>query len=332
MPPLPFPASAGSHRLRRACTAVATVLVLVAAATGVTGFASAQSAPAPTPPSVSIPAPPPCQGPDCIAQPTMPTPPTAPGSPSPGTPSNPPAPPGSNCGVTNIPGCVSNAIETFFRDLVTPGLNSLLGLFAKSLLVTPQLDQIPVMGQIWSNSQQIVLAVYAMLILVAGIIVMAHQTLQARHSVKEILPRVIVGFLAANLSLFFGGKMIVLGNALSQAVLGDQLNPDTAGQAMTATLMHSLDTGSLVLVFMAAALLVMLVAVLLTYIVRVTLAVVLLAAAPVFLMCHALPHTESIAFWWWKAFAGVMVIQVGQALTLVTVLKLFFWPGGIILF
>ncbi|MBK0868685.1 hypothetical protein INP57_17880 [Saccharopolyspora sp. HNM0986] len=227
---------------------------------------------------------------------------------------------------------MSDAIESFFRDLVTPGLNSVLDLLAKSLLVTPQLDQLPVMGQIWGSSQQIVIAVYATLILVAGIIVMAHETLQTRHSIKEILPRVIVGFLASNLSLFFGGKVIEIGNALSRAILGDGLSPETAGRAMRDTLMHDLDGGGLFVIFIALALIVMLVAVLLTYIVRVTLTIILLAGAPILLMCHALPHTEGIAFWWWKAFAGVMAIQVGQSLALVAAIKLFFWPGGITLF
>ncbi|WP_243793795.1 hypothetical protein [Saccharopolyspora gloriosae] len=247
---------------------------------------------------------------------------------------NPGYPPGeeSSCGFTDIPACVSDAIEAFFRDLVTPGLNSLLDLLADSVLVTPQLDQLPVMGQIWANSQHIVLIAYSALVMVAGIIVMAHETLHTRHSIKEILPRVIVGFLAANLSLFFGGKIIEVGNALSRAVLGEQLSPEVAGRAMRDTLMEDLDGGGVFVLFIALALLVMLIVVMLTYIVRITLTIILLAAAPLLLMCHALPQTEGIARWWWKAFAGVMAIQVAQSLALVVAIKFFFWPGGITLF
>ncbi len=319
-----YPTSGAGHRLSRVCTAVAALLVLVVAAgLAFTGATSAQPAPSP-------PAPPPCQGPNCIPQPV----PVPPSNQPPGNQSDPNQAPAreSSCGITDIPSCVSDAIESFFRDLVTPGLNSLLDLLAKSLLVTPQLDQLPVMGQIWGKSQQIVTAVYATLILVAGIIVMAYETLQTRHSIKEILPRVIVGFLASSLSLLFGGKVIEIGNALSRAILGDGLSPETAGSAMRDTLMHDLDGGGLFVIFIALALIVMLVAVLLTYIVRITLTIILLAGAPILLMCHALPHTEGIAFWWWKAFAGVMAIQVGQSLALVVALKLFFWPGGITLF
>ncbi len=334
MPATAYSTPGASHRLGRVCTAVAALLVLVVAA----GLASAgavgaqPASPPPAAPSAPVPAPPPppCQGPNCIPQPV----PVPPANQPPGNQSNYNQAPAqeSSCGITDIPACVSDAIKSFFRDLVTPGLNSLLDLLAKSLLVTPQLDQLPIMGQIWASSQQIVIAVYATLILVAGIIVMAHETLHTRHSIKEILPRMIVGFLASNLSLFFGGKVIEIGNALSQAILGDQLNPETAARAMTDTLMHDLDGGGLIVLFLALALVVMLVAVLLTYIVRITLTIILLAGAPILLMCHALPQTEGIAFWWWKAFAGVMAIQVGQSLALVAAIKLFFWPGGITLF
>lgn len=324
-----LPTSGAGCRLRHVCTAVATLLMfVVAVGLAFAGTADAQPAPLPGP---STPSPvPPCQGPSCIPQPV----PVPPGNPSPGNQSDANQAPAqeSSCGFTDIPACVSGAIETFFRDLVTPGLNSLLDLFAKSLLVTPPLDQVPVMGQIWETSRQIVLAVYSTLVLVAGIIVMAHETVQTRHSIKEILPRVMVGFLAANLSLFFGGKVIEIGNALSQAVLGDQLSPQAAARTMTDSLMHDLAGGALFILFMALALLVMLVAVVLTYIVRITLTIILLAGAPIFLMCHALPHTEGIAFWWWKAFAGVLAIQVGQSLALVAAIKIFFLPGGITLF
>lgn len=313
------------HRWGRAVATVAALLVLVATA-GLVGAGAAGAQPAPMPPPV----PAPCEGPSCLPQPVP-----APGANEPPGNHSPPnqAPaPESSCGITDVPACVSDAIEAFFRSLVTPGLNSLLDLLAKSVLVTPALDQLPVMGQVWTSSQHIVIGVYASLILVAGIIVMAYQTLHTRTSIKEILPRVIVGFLAANLSLFFGGKIIEIGNAFSQAILGDQINPETAARAMTATLMHDLDGGGVLILFIALALVVMLVVVLLTYIVRLALTVILLAGAPLFLMCHALPHTEGIAFWWWKSFAGVMAIQVAQSLALVTTLKLFFWPGGITLF
>src|SRR5262249_19788437 len=38
----------------------------------------------------------------------------------------------------------------------------------------------------------------------------------------------------------------------------------------------------------------------------------------------ALPQTEGIARWWWRALAGVLAIQAAQAVVLVAALRLFF--------
>ena len=40
-----------------------------------------------------------------------------------------------------------------------------------------------------------------LLVLIGGIIVMSHETLQTSYSAKEIAPRIVLGFLAANLSM-----------------------------------------------------------------------------------------------------------------------------------
>ncbi len=311
------------YRARRVCIAMAVLLMFVVA-TGIafSGVGLAQSvAPAP-----SVPAPV-CDGPNCIPQPAPAVPPANP----PGAPSDAADEEESSCGISDIQGCVSGAIESFFRDLVTPGLNSMLGLLTKSLLVTPTLDDVPALRSIWGNSQQIVIVAYATVVLVAGIVVVTHQTVQSRSSIKEVLPRVVVGFLAANLSLFVGARAIEVANALSRAVLGERISPEMAGKAISDALMDDLDNG-LFVVFVALALVVMLVVVLLTYIVRITLTIILLAGAPIMLMCHALPQTEGIAFWWWKAFGGVMAIQVAQSLALVSAIRLFFSPGAIALF
>ncbi|WP_280263213.1 hypothetical protein [Nocardia wallacei] len=54
----------------------------------------------------------------------------------------------------------------------------------------------------------------------------------------------------------------------------------------------------------------------------------LFGAAPLALMCHALPVTEPIARWWWRSFAACLAIQVVQSLTLITAARVFLSPGG----
>jgi hypothetical protein len=308
-------------------TALTTALVLVFGF-GDAGVVAAQPTPPLPAPAPTTTTPPPCAGEGCIPQPPASAP----------VPATPTSPPSGDAGGGDSGGWIGNLltgwIHSFFVGLVDSGLNPLLYLLGRSLLATPQLDQVPVVGQLWGNSQQITIAVYVFLVFAAGLVVMAYQTLQTRYTLKEILPRLVVGFLAANLSLFLGGKAIEFANALSQAVLGDGVNPEEAARSMRASLVSQIDPNqkAFFMLFMGVALCVMLTGVLLTYIVRVTLAVILLIAAPLLLMCHALPQTEGIAVWWWKAFAGVLVVQLGQSVTLIAAVKLFFSPGGLTLF
>ncbi|MCI2420054.1 hypothetical protein MOQ72_21670 [Saccharopolyspora sp. K220] len=229
-------------------------------------------------------------------------------------------------------------IHDFFADVARTALNGVLGMLADSLLATPQFDQLPVMGQLWGSSRTIMIAAYALITTIAGIVAMAYHTVQTRSSLKEILPRLVVGFVAANLSLFLGGKAIEFANALSRAFLGDQTGMDEASRVFVETLLgkapgdDSTAYGELYVVFTMLALVVMIIAVLLTYVVRIALTVILLASAPLVLMCHALPQTESLALWWWKAFGAVLAVQVAQSLTFIAALKIFYLPGGITLF
>ncbi len=183
----------------------------------------------------------------------------------------------------------------------------------------------------WTNSWQILLACYALLILLAGMLVMAYESLQTRHSIKEIAPRVVAGFLAGAVSLWVASRAIEIANGLAQAVMGGGLDATSAGQTLRDLVLGSLNGGIFIIfvgLFVAGMLLVLLV----TYIVRVALTVVLVAGAPLALMFHALPQTEPIARWWWKAFGGCLAIQVVQSLTLITAMRVFLAPGGFTLF
>ncbi|MGD0983687.1 MAG: hypothetical protein ABSA65_07695 [Acidimicrobiales bacterium] len=51
-------------------------------------------------------------------------------------------------------------------------------------------------------------------------------------------------------------------------------------------------------------------------------------AAPICLVCHALPQTEGLARLWWRAFSGTLAVQVAQSLVLVTALRVFLASGG----
>ncbi|MGC7097663.1 hypothetical protein ACPZ19_23575 [Amycolatopsis lurida] len=222
------------------------------------------------------------------------------------------------------------ALNTVFRDVVNAALDPILELLANTALTTPTLDQLPGIGELWNSSWEIVLAAYGMLILVAGIVVMSHESVQNRYSIKEVGPRIPIGFLASALSLFFAEKFIRLANALSAAVLGDGVDPPS----LSGTLKDALDgalSGGLFLIFVAVALIVIGLGLLIVYVVRGSITLILIITAPLFLMCHCLPHTDGIARWWWKAVGAVLAIQVAQSLVLLTAVRTFL-AGGTQLF
>jgi len=227
---------------------------------------------------------------------------------------------------------ITKAINAFFGGLVKDALNPLLKLLGQTLLTTPDPSTLPRVGALWENSREIAVAAYALLILIAGILVMAYETVQTRHSIKEIAPRIVVGFLTANMSLLLAGKAVSFANALSTGVLSGGVDPKSAAATLTALVMNAVTNGGIFLIFIGIGLACILLALLVCYVIRVALTVVLIAGAPLALMCHALPQTEGIARWWWRAFAGVLAIQLAQSLTLVAALNVFLAKGGFTFF
>ncbi|WP_416968212.1 hypothetical protein [Streptomyces sp. 4F14] len=210
-------------------------------------------------------------------------------------------------------------------------LNPLLDLLSDTLLTTPNPASLPRVGELWTNSWQIALACYALLVTLAGILVMSHETVQTRHSLKDIAPRVPVAFLAAALSLFLAGQAVDLANALSRAALSGGADADTAGPALRDFVLSAFSSSedSVFLVLMWLVTIVVLVALLVTFVVRVALTIILVVAAPLALICHVLPQTDAVARWWWRAFGGVLAIQVAQSLALITGVRVFLTPGGL---
>lgn len=269
----------------------------------------------------------PCTGEDCIPQPTDP-------SPSAGQPSNAGGTgdggDSSDCGVFDISGCVSVAIDNVFEGLANDALSPILDLIGHTALSTPTLSSLPGISDLWNNSWNLVVAAYGLLVLVGGIVLMSHESVQARYSIKEIGPRIPMAFLASALSLFFADKFIQLANALTLAVLGSGVDAPTLGTTLQDAVVGA-QSGGLFVILVGLVLVVVGLGLLIVYVVRIVITLILIVSAPLFLMCHALPHTDPIARWWWKAIGAVLAIQVAQALVLMTAVRTFL-SGGVHLF
>jgi hypothetical protein len=219
---------------------------------------------------------------------------------------------------------IRQAVNGWFRDLAASALNPALDLAARSVLATPNLTSADSrVRELWQVSAGMADALFVLLVLAGGILVMGHETVQTRYAVQDVAPRLIVAFLAANLSLVLAGHAIELANAFAGALLGQHVTPDHVRATLTTLALQPLDSSSGLLWIVALVVATLAMVLVGTYIARVALLIVLLAGAPLALATHALPHTEGLALLWWRAFTGCLAVQVGQALTLITAVRVF---------
>ena len=258
-------------------------------------------------------------GPGNTTVPTTPAPGTG-GSVSGGTQSSP--------GLFDITGHITAAIDSWFRDLVTSALDPILTLLGHTLLATPNVTAQSRVGELWRMTEGIADAFLVLFVLVGGAIVMGHETIQTRTAIKDVLPRIVVAALAVNASLGLAGLAISTADSLSQAVLGQGVDPSQAAVVLRQLVLGSLADGGIFVVLLGGVVAVLAIILLATYIVRLALVILLIVAAPICLVCHALPQTEGLARLWWRAFAGTLAVQVAQSLVLVTALRVFLASGG----
>jgi hypothetical protein len=264
-------------------------------------------------------------GPPIQVGPTNVTTPTTPAAGSGGTVSGGTQP---SPGLFDITGHIEAAIDDWFRDLVTAALNPILNLLGHTLLATPNVTSQGRVGELWQTTEGMADAFLILFILVGAAIVMGHETIQTRTAIKDVLPRIVFAAIAVNASLSVAGLAISTADSLSQAVLGQGVDPSQAAVVLRQLVLGSLADGGMFVVLLGAVVAVLAVMLLATYIVRLALVVLLVVAAPICLVCHALPQTEGLAKLWWRCFFGTLGVQVAQSLVLVTALRVFLASGG----
>jgi hypothetical protein len=231
-------------------------------------------------------------------------------------------------GLFDITGHIEAAIDGWFQDVVTDALNPVLTVMGNTLLATPNVTAESRIGELWKMTAGIADACLVLFVLVGGAIVMAHETLQTRTALKDVLPRIVVASVAVNASLGIAGLAITTADALSETLLGQGVGPSQAAVVLRQLVLGPLAGGGIFLVLIGAVVAVLAIVLLATYVVRLALVVLLVVAAPIALVCHALPQTEGLAQLWWRAFTGVLFVQIAQSLVLITALRVFLATGG----
>ncbi len=268
--------------------------------------------------------PPPATMPPQAGDPSTTTPPTGPAT-TPRTtlglvPVQPPADPG----LLDIPGRVRKAIDDWFQGLVAAAVSPALDLLGRTLLATPAVATGPRARELWQVSLGLADGAYVLLVTIAGVVLLAHESLQVHYTVKEIAPRLLVGLAAANLSFWLAATAIDLANAASAALTGQGVDPAHVTATVRTLALAPLAAASPFVALLLGALVVLALLLAGTCVVRSLVVVFLVVAAPIMLAAHALPQTEGLARFWWRAMSACLGVQVAQALALTMAARVFF--------
>ena len=204
-------------------------------------------------------------------------------------------------GLFDVAGRIRAAINSWLRDLVARAIDPAVDLAARSVLATPNLAAPGGrVRELWALSVGLANAGYVLLVCAGGVLLMTNETLQARYTIKDVAPRLVVGLVASNTSLLLVGVGIDLANALSRALLGPGVDPAQARATLKAVLVFPLDDANVLLTLVALVVVVLALILGASYVLRVAVLVGLTVAGPLALAGHALPQTEALARWWWR--------------------------------
>jgi hypothetical protein len=213
---------------------------------------------------------------------------------------------------------------------VLDALNALWGLLAGTVFITPDVTTLPQVQQITATSMAVVNTCFGLAIVTAGIVVMTNETVQIRYGVGELAPRLVIGFIAANMSTPITATLIEVANGLTGALTGEGIASAGAFDQLRITVAAALKgTPEMLLTVVIGLVIAVLTGMLLvTWLVRLGVLIVLAGIAPVALACHALPYTEGAAKLWWRAMLATLGTVILQALALHTALSVFLDPDA----
>ncbi|MFC4148023.1 conjugal transfer protein TrbL family protein [Micromonospora mangrovi] len=201
---------------------------------------------------------------------------------------------------------------------ILAALDALFGVISSALLVTPNVTGLPQVQALTGRSVLVVDTVFVLAFVAVGVLTLtAGGDERSRYTVKDLLPRLIVGFVAAHFSQLWCDMVIDLANALTATLTAGEGDTDSALRAIRTHITAGQDSSVVLLFVVCVAIIAVLVAsTAFSVIVRFAVVLVLTAFAPLALACHALPQTDAVARLWWRSYIGALAVPVVQGFTL----------------
>ncbi|WP_349876316.1 hypothetical protein ABIH81_19455 [Micromonospora sp. HUAS YX12] len=225
-------------------------------------------------------------------------------------------------------------ILTWFAETVIGALNALWELLSVTAFVSPDVTELPQVTAFASTSLGIVNVCYVLAFLWTAILVMGRDTIQSQVGPGELIPRLVIGLIAANFAIPLCSTVIGLANALTAALTSQDITAPGSMQQLRATTVSALSgqTGatavSFLLLLIGLLIAVLTGTLLVQWIIRLGVLVVAVGISPIALALHGTPQTEGAAKLWWRTILGTLGIVVIQAVALHTTLRVFLNPDS----
>src|SRR5262245_919558 len=124
-------------------------------------------------------------------------------------------------------GWLLDGILDWFAKAILACFDGLIDTITNALLKTPDVTTLPQVQALTGRSVLIVDLCFVLFFLAVGVLTMtAGGDERACYTAKDLIPRCIVGFVAAHFSQLWCAKLIELANALTAALTRDDLGDD----------------------------------------------------------------------------------------------------------
>ncbi|MEU9742563.1 conjugal transfer protein TrbL family protein [Micromonospora chersina] len=221
-----------------------------------------------------------------------------------------------------------NGLVSWLAEKVVDLLSGLLAFLASSIFVSPDVTVLPQVASIADKSALVVSACFILAIIAVGVAAMAGDSVEVRYGIKELLPRLVVGFVLSAFAVPLTGVLIDIANALTASIAGTSAPTTDAVTFVRARIALAMtDESSALLMAVIGLLIVVLMFMLVgTWLARIGLLVVLAGIAPVALACYATPWTQGAAQLWWRSLLGCLATPTLQAVAFTAGINLLIDP------
>jgi hypothetical protein len=217
----------------------------------------------------------------------------------------------------------------WLADRLAAALGWLLSVLTSTFFTSPDVTIFPQVQALADRSALVVDAVYGLAVIAAGAIGMTHGGFQIRYAVKDLIPRLVVGFVASGFATQVCAGVIQVANALTTALIGPVSSGPRVTRFVADRLVHTAwDPAVQPMVVVIALLIVVLIFQLaFSWFARIATLLVLAGTAPIALACYGLPHTQPVADLWWRALLAVLVTPILQGVAFSTGVDLLLDPA-----